>query len=344
MKKRATIYDIAKALGITISTVSRALNNSDLISATTKDSVLRMAKQLDYRPNRLASSLSSGKTYIIGVIVPSAEIHFFSSFVSSLEVEFKRAGYSILLYQSNESFQSEENGVTTLLEAQVDGLIISPSLATTNFKHLERLHQENKPLLVFDRTDNRIAAPQVGIDDEKAGYLAASHLIQAGYKRIAFVSTASEITIFKNRFEGYLRALKQFKIPFDSSLVVRKGMSIDAGISGTNELLKLSKRPDAIIGGDDFTALGILNALSKAGIQPPEIGVVGFANQLFSAYITPSLTTIDQQATKMGAESAKLFLTMLQSASPQEMAEKRVVLEPILITRNTTSLEKQVVD
>nr|WP_284040598.1 LacI family DNA-binding transcriptional regulator [Sphingobacterium sp. lm-10] len=336
VKKRTTIYDIAKALNTTISTVSRALNNSDLISETTKDSVRKMAEELNYRPNKVASSLSSGKTYIIGVIVPSAQIHFFSSFISSLELSFKRAGYSIILYQSNESVLSEQNGIATLLEAQVDGIIISPSLETTDFSHLNKVHEEHKALLVFDRIDDRVNAPKVAIDDERAGYLATAHLIDAGYQRIAYVSTASTIKIFEDRFLGYTRALQEHSLAIDSRLIIREGMSIESGIRATRQLLDLSARPDAIIGGDDFTALGILNVLHDQQIDAKEIGVVGFANQTFSAYINPSLTTIDQQAEKMGEESARLFLAMLQSADPLVLSDTRIVLDPILIVRDST--------
>ncbi|MFD2743434.1 MULTISPECIES: LacI family DNA-binding transcriptional regulator [Sphingobacterium] len=336
MKKRTTIYDIAKALNTTISTVSRALNNSDLISDTTKDAVRKMAEELNYRPNKVASSLSSGKTYIIGVIVPSAQIHFFSSFISALELHFKRAGYSIILYQSNESLQSEQNGIATLLEAQVDGVIISPSLETTDFSHLHKVHEEHKALLVFDRIDDRISAPKVAIDDYRAGYLATSHLIKQGYRRIAYVSTASTIKIFEDRYEGYIHALQEHGLSVDPRLVIREGISIEAGINATRHLLNQPRRPDAIIGGDDFTALGVLNVLNEGQIDSGEIGVVGFANQTFSAYINPSLTTIDQQAEKMGEESARLFLTMLQSADPVGLSTTRVILDPILIVRDST--------
>lgn len=336
MKKRTTIYDIAKALNTTISTVSRALNNSDLISDATKDAVRKMAEEMNYRPNKVASSLSSGKTYIIGVIVPSAQIHFFSAFISTLELHFKHAGYSIILYQSNESLQSEQNGIATLLEAQVDGIIISPSLETTDFSHLQKVHEEHKALLVFDRIDDRIHAPKVAIDDEGAGYLATSHLIKSGYQRIAFASTASTIKIFEDRFSGYTRALTEHGFAIDPRLIVREEISIEAGIRAARQLLDLPTRPDAIIGGDDFTALGILNVLHERQVQAGEIGVVGFANQTFSAYINPSLTTIDQQAEKMGEESARLFLTMLQSADPLVLSDTRIILDPILIVRDST--------
>lgn len=335
--KKTTIYDIAKELNTTISTVSRALNNSDLISESTKRSVRDAAKRLNYRPNKVASSLSSGKTYIIGIIIPSARIHFFSSFVSSLEQEFKKAGYSIILYQTNESLDSEINGVKTLLEAQVDGIIISPSLATNDFSHLLKVQQDRKALLVFDRIDDRIDAPMVSIDDEKAGYLVTKHLIDVGYKRIAYISTASKIKIFEDRYNGYLRALAEHGIAINERFVIKDDVSIESGIKGTKKLLALDEKPDAIIGGDDFTALGIINALHKQGLNPPKIGVVGFANQSFSEYIIPSLTTIDQQASKMGEESVRLFLDMVESNnSVPSLKHKKVVLEPVLIEREST--------
>ncbi|MFZ4861966.1 LacI family DNA-binding transcriptional regulator [Sphingobacterium sp. Mn56C] len=333
MDKKTTIYDIAKALNTTVSTVSRALNNSPLISEETRKAILKKANELNYRPNKLASSLSSGKTNIIGVIVPSANIQFFSSVIHSLEKGLKQAGYKILLYQSNESLAAEKEGIETLLEAQVDGLILSLSLETKEVDHIKKIQAEGKPLVVFDRIHQDLKVPMVSIDDHKAGYIATQHLIDAGYKKIAYVSTRHKTYIFDARFRGYTDALRDAGITLEKEYIILDELSIQAGIRATERLMKIDNKPDAIIGGDDFTALGIIKALSELGFVPPKIGVIGFANQTFSEYITPSLSTIDQQATQMGRECAALFLRLMADNAINE----HIVLEPILRCRASSS-------
>lgn len=335
MEKKPTIYDIAKALGVTTSTVSRALKDSSLISEETRKKVWEYAKKINYRPNKLASSLSSGKSNIVGMIIPSALIQFFSEVVNSLEQELQQKGYNVLLYQTNESYNSEVNGIKTLLEARVDGIIISPSLETYDFSHINKAHQEGIPVIQFDRIDDSVNLPSVSIDDEKAGYMVTKHLIESGNERIAYISTNSEVQIFKQRFEGYKRALHEHGYPYRESLVLLDEMSIKGGMKGAKKMMEAKHKPDAFIGGDDFTALGIIKELSKINIIPPQIAVVGFANQTFSEFITPSLSTIDQQAVNMGKECANLFLKINKKKGGSNKPEK-IILEPILIKRESS--------
>jgi len=337
VSKKTTIYDIAKALDITISTVSRSLNNSKLISDETKEKVLAMADKLNYRPNKLASSLSSGKSNTIGVIIPNANIQFFSSVINSLEQTLQQEGYSVLLYQSNESYVSDLSGIRTLLEAQVAGIIISPSLETYDFDFLNKAKSENIPIIQFDRVHNNLDIPSVSINDFKAGYLATKHLIDQGYKRIGYISTNSTIQIFSERFKGYKQALLDHNISIEEDLIILDDLSIQGGIDGARKLMHANTKPDAIISGDDFTALGIIKELSSIKITPPQIGVIGFANQTFSAYITPSLSTIDQQAEAMGKACAQLFLEIVNSKN-KEPKNKKIILDPILVQRESTTI------
>ncbi len=336
MNKKTTIYDIAGALGVTVSTVSRALNNVPTISEATRQLVLDKAKELNYSVNKIASSLSSGKSNTIGVIVPTMQIHFFAEAVHSIEKELKKHNYSLLLYQSNESLEDEVNGVKTLLEAQVDGIIASLSLETQETAHFQEVIKQGKCLVIFDRTHKNIPSPVVKLDDVKAGYIATQHLIQQGYKNIAFITTDKEISIFQDRFSGFEAALREANIEQREELIIRGDLSIEAGIKGTEQILRSGIQPDAFIGGDDFTAVGIIQALKSAAIDIPSTGVIGFANQTFSSFITPTLSSIDQQANKMGEECAKLFLKMVQRRNPYEVIEQ-IVLDPILVKRNSTS-------
>lgn len=335
MKKKTTIYDIAKELNITVSTVSRALSGFSAISETTRAAVITTAKKLNYSPNRLASALKSGKTYIIGVIVPSVQSHFFASVIHNIEEGLKDSGYRIILYQSNESVQNEINGVKTLLEAQVDGIIASFSLETEDVSHFNEIIKQNKPLVIFDRVNINLNAPTVTLDDFKAGYLATQYLIEKGYQNIAFITTIHQIKIFKDRLEGYKAALKDHNLKVLEENIIFGGLSIKDGRFGASKLMRLNKKPDAIISGDDFTALGVIKKLKEIDETPPKIGVIGFANEGFSAYITPNLSTIDQHPNQMGSECAKMFLKMIQQENPYQDI-KHVIIDPTLVERQST--------
>jgi len=335
LKKKTTIYDIAKELNITVSTVSRALSGFSAISETTREAVIATAKKLNYSPNRLASALKSGKTYIIGVIVPSVQAHFFASIIHSIEEGLKDSGYRVILYQSNESVENEINGVKTLLEAQVDGIIASMSLETEDVSHFTEIIKQNKPLVIFDRVNVNLNVPTVTLDDFKAGYMATEYLIEKGYKNIAFITTIHQIKIFSDRLEGYKKALKDNNLPILQEHIILGGLSIKDGRFGASKLMRLENKPDAVIAGDDFTALGVIKKFKEINETPPKIGVIGFANEGFSAYITPNLSTIDQHPNQMGSECAKMFLKMIQQENPYQDI-KHIVLDPTLVERQST--------
>jgi len=338
LKKKTTIYDIAKALNITVSTVSRALSGFPAISDATRTAVLETAQKLNYSPNKLASALKSGKTHIIGVIVPSVQAHFFASIIHCIEDGLKDSGYRVIIYQSNESVENEINGVKTLLEAQVDGIMASMSLETENVDHFAEIIKQNKPLILFDRVHEDLKVPTITLDDFKAGYMATQHLIDQGYEKIAFITTIHQIKIFNDRLKGYKAALKDNGLPLIDEHLIFGGLSIKDGRFGAGKLMRSKNKPDAIIAGDDFTALGVIKKLKEIDETPPEVGVIGFANEAFSAYITPNLSTIDQHAPQIGKECAKMFLKMVKQENPfQEM--EHIVLDPSIIERQSTTKE-----
>jgi LacI family transcriptional regulator len=335
LKKRTTIYDIANALDVTVSTVSRALSNFPGISEATRQAVVDMAAKLDYKPNKLASALKSGKTYIIGVIVPSIQAHFFASIIHSIEDGLKDSGYSIIVYQSGESMAKEVKGISTLLEAQVDGIMASLALETDDVSHFQEVIKQNKPLILFDRVDESLKVPTVTLNDFKAGFMAASHLIERGYKKIAFVTTNHRTNVFSERLEGYKHALQLNNIPVRAEDIILGGLSIKDGRHGVSKLLRNETPPDAIIAGDDFTALGAIKKLKEVGLTPPKIGIMGFANEVFSPYVTPSLTTVDQHPNRIGKECATLFLDMIKQRNPYDKITK-IVVEPTIVDRQST--------
>jgi len=345
LKKLTTIYDIASALGITVSTVSRALRDFPGTSESTRKTVVDMAAKLDYRPNKLASALKSGKTFIIGIIVPSIEAHFFASIIHSIEDELKESGYSIIVCQSSESRAKEVKGLNTLLETQVDGIMASLALETTDdVSHFQEVINQNKPLILFDRVHDSLKVPTVTINDFRAGFLAASHLIERGYKRIAFVTTSHKIKIFGERLEGYKQALRMNNMAIYQEDIILGGLSIKDGRFGVSKLLRNENRPDAIIAGDDFTALGVARKLRETGLEPPVIGVMGFANEVFSPYVSPSLSTVDQHPDLIGKECVRLFLEMIKHTNPYDKLPQ-IIVEPTIVDRQSTRsfLEKKVV-
>lgn len=336
MKKKTTIYDIAKELNVTVSTVSRALSGFPAISDTTRKAVVDMAKKLNYSPNKLASALKSGKTHIIGVIVPSVQAHFFASIIHCIEDGLKDSGYRVIIYQSNESVENEINGVKTLLEAQVDGIMASLSLETQDVNHFAEIVKQNKPLILFDRVNADLKVPTITLDDFRAGYIATQHLIDSGYKKIAFITTIHQIKIFNDRLEGYKAALADNGLPLIEEHIIFGGLSIKDGRFGAGKLMRGRNKPDAIIAGDDFTAVGVIKKLKEIDETPPEIGVIGFANEAFSAYITPNLSTIDQHAPQIGKACAKMFLKMINQQSPYTNME-HIVLDPTVVERESTN-------
>ena len=298
-----------------------------------------MAQKLNYRQNKIASSLRSGRTNTIGVIIPSAELHFFGSVVYAIEQVMNRNSYTVLLYQSNESSESEVKGIETFLQLNVDGIIASIALGTGNYDHFSEVIKREIPLVLFDRTTDVLQVPSVSIDDYKGGYMATTHLIRQGYKRIAHITARQQIKIFSERLNGYKDALKACGLAFREEFVVYSDVSVESGQQATEQLLGLHERPDAIFAVEDFTALGAIQKLKSRGIAIPEqFGIIGFANEAFSAYITPSLSTIDQQTKKMGEVAAALFLEMTEKKNTNA-GHPVIILEPLLVQRDSSMKE-----
>jgi len=334
--KKVTILDIAKELNITFSTVARALNDHPAISVNTKKAVREVAERLNYRQNKIASSLRSGRTNVIGVIVPSLQVTFFSSIVYGIEQVMNANGYNILLYQSNEKMDQEASGIETFLQSRVDGIIASITTETTSFNHYEEIINRNTPLLFFDRNPKELNSPSVTIDDYKGGFIATEHLIKQGYQRILHITAEQDIPIFKERLWGYIDALKHYGLEVDEQLIIRGKFSLQFGKQVIQDARSGHLHFDAVFALEDFTAMGVMQQLLEYNIDiPGEVGVIGFANESFGSLVTPKLSTIDQQTLTMGKEVAKLFLKRIKNNEPSRIAEE-VKLEPLLIVRESS--------
>lgn len=334
---RTTIHDIAKELNTTAATVSRALNDHSSISAAMKEMVRKTAHQLNYQQNRIASSLRSGKTFVLGVVIPSADISFFGSVIHGIEKVAKSHGYNVILFQTNETHEDEVQGIRTLLQSNVDGIIASIAKETTQYDHFLEVKKRKIPLILFDRAIDELGVSTVVIDDYKGAFMATEHLIQQGYTRIAHIAGPPHIKIFHQRLKGYVDALSAHQVRIDEDLITYGKVSADSGRACAEQLLKLQDPPNAIFAVEDFTALGALQAIKESSWNcPGQIGLVGFANEAFSAYITPSLTTIDQQTALMGQEAARIFMDLRQEDPTLEKEPQKIVLEPLLIPRESS--------
>lgn len=336
--KKVTILDIAKELGITFSTVARALNDHPAIKSSTKQAVREAADRLGYQPNKLASSLRSGKTKIVGVLVPRLDVSFFSSVVHGIERIMNENGYSILLYQSQESAQQEAKGIETFLNTRVDGVIASVALETEQFGEFKNVKKRNIPLVFFDRVPDGIDVPTVTINDYRGGFEATEHLIKSGYRRIVHINETRNIRIFTERLRGYRDALEQYGIPVDERLIIRGDFSLAFGKQCMERLLTEGIHFDAVFTLEDFTAMGAIQALKAAGKRIPEdVGVIGFANEAFTNLVSPTLSTVDQRTVEMGEEVARLLLNVLRKGDYYEHKPEKIVLQPTLIIRESAT-------
>ena len=334
MKKKVTIYDIAKKLNITAATVSRALNNNQNISEATKELVLKTASKMNYEQNKLALALKSGKSNNVGVIVPRIDSNFFGSIIRGIEEELNPHGYHVIICQTNGDEAKEIANIDALLNSQVDGILISTSSSETHA--FERILKKEVPLIFFDRKKTMKNVSSVTINDYEGGYKATQHLIDTGCKKIAHFSGDTNIEIFKERFLGYQQALIDNDIDFIDEYVIRTKSSIEEGKKALKKLLKLKNPPEAIFSASDFAALGAIQELKSRGIKvATDFSVIGFANEPFTKFMELTISTIDQFPLEMGKMTAKVFLEQVNNKEKVTI-EKKVVLEPELIIRKST--------
>ena len=335
---KVRLLDIARELNITASTVSRALSNHPAIKESTKKTVRETAKKLKYQPNKIASSLRSGKSNIIGVIIPSAEINFFGSVMHGIEKIASENNYNVLIYQTNELYENEKRGVQTFLQSQVDGVLASISKEIINLDHFSEIIKRGVPLVLFDRAVDTLGVSSVVVDDYAGAFAATKHLVMQGCRRIAHIGGQQHVNIFNQRLKGYIDALNVHGIPVDDDLIMYGKVSIESGRDCMKKLLSLSAVPDGVFAVEDFTALGAMQVIKVANKKiPEEIAIIGFANEPFWEYITPSLSTVNQQTVQMGVEAAKLFFEAFKNKGSANFKPAKLVLQPELICRQSST-------
>lgn len=336
-----TIKDIARALNLSTSTVSRALRGSYEINPETKRLVLEYAERLNYRPNPIALSLKGSSSRAIGVIVPQIANYYFSQAINGIEAIAYNRGYHVIIFQTHESYEREVANVQQALARKVDGLLISLSSETSDVEHLRELQQRNMPIVQFDRVSNELNTTRVVADNFAGAFAATEHLIKGGRKRIAHLTIPPWISIAQERLAGYRAALEQYGLEYDESLVRYGSFGPDEATKMVDELLALSPRPDAFFTASDRLALGALAALNRRQIAIPEdVSLIGFTNLNVAELLSPSLSTVVQPAQEIGQMAAERLIELIERKQKAAPPATIVVPSHLAVRESTRRVEE----
>ena len=340
MKETApmTMKDIARELGISVATVSRALKDSPRISAERRAMVQQYAKEHNFVPNVIAESLRYARVQpmkVIGVIIPEFTHFYFSSVLAGIEEEASSRGYLVMVAQSEESYEREVKICQLFYENKVCGIIVSQAKNTQHYEHFQKLQNSGMPLVFYDRICTGVNASRVVVDDYMGAYNAVSHLIETGCKRIAYYGSAMNLEISKNRFNGYKDAILKHGLQYDPELTIMCDNHADAEVL-TPQVMEREQRPDSFFAINDDTAIGILNTVKHMGYRVPEdISICGFTNGQRALACDPKLTTVEQRGHRVGEEAVSILIDKVEGHIPPEQVVKRVVRTK-LIVRGTT--------
>lgn len=331
--KPITIKDIARELGISVSTVSRALQNHPDISEKTKEQVKACARELNYKPNIMASNLRTNKNTTIGVVIPELNHHFFASVLDGIEQTANEAGYNILICQSGETKEKEIQNVQMLLNSRVAGMLVGVSKETLNLQHLQDVINSSIPLVLYDRPCPSLACDQVVSDDYTGAYNAVEYLIQTGCKRIVYFSSPMQLEVAHRRYQGWRDALQRYGL-WDEHTTIR---TCDTRANATIEtpiVMMQENKPDAIFCVNDHCASGVLYAAQILGLRIPEdLSICGFSNAALCRTTSPMLTTVEQHGVEIGKRAMQRLLRRLEG---DERIAQTEMIPTDLIARETT--------
>lgn len=332
--KNITIKEIAKKLGISVSTVSRALHDAFDVNQETRKKVLDLAEQLEYKPNPFAISLVKQQTKIIGVLLPEIATHYFSTVVKGIQDVAYHVGYNVMFFISDESYEREKTIVKNLSTSLLDGLLISVSIETTDSDHIRKLMDQGMPIIFFDRYLADLPVSRVIQDDYRGAYNITMHLIQQGYQRIAHLAGPKHMEMAIRRMQGYIDALRDAKIPIRKEYIIHSGFSQEDGIKDVSKLLAVKPLPEAIFAVNDRKAIGAMMALKKSGYRLPEdMALAGFTNAPVSEAVEPGLTTIEQSAYQIGTTSCRMLLDRIKSP---DQPPQTIIMPSNLIIRESS--------
>ena len=313
-----SISDIARALDVSASTVSRALKNHPDISLATRQRVQEYAEQVHYRPNVLALGLKKQQSNTLGIIIPEIVHHFFSSIISGIEDLAYGNGYRVMICQSNEDYLREVINLQALMDHRVDGLLVSISKSTLDINHFQRVSDAGVPIVFLDRVCSEIPTDRVVTDDYEGALMLVTHLINRGCRKIMHLSASQHLTVGRERYAGYCQALKNAGLPVDDRLVIHCDTPGKV-IARKKEILHHAKHADGLFAVNDFTAVAAMQVLRENNFGVPhDIAVGGFGDDPIATMVYPSLTTVEQKGYEMGYEAARLLIERLRSADGGE--------------------------
>lgn len=337
MKPKITLKDIARELEVSISTVSKALKNSEEISRDTKDKIQAFAKLYNYKPNNIAVSLKNRRTKNIGVIIPDIVHHFFTTVIRGIEKYANAKGYNVLVCVSNEGYEREVINMELLANGSIDGFIMSLSTETqqkNDYSHIKEVTDQGIPMVMFDRVTDHINCDKVVIDDAQGAFLAVKKFVESGKKKIALITTDDYLSVGMARTKGYKKALSHYNIPLEESLIL-KLPSMEVEASAFDTFFK-NQEVDAVLCVNEIFAIHAMRLAHGMNKRIPEdISFIGFTDGLLSKFAMPSLTAIAQHGELMGEEAARMLIEKVESENEEETFNT-TVLEPTLIERAST--------
>jgi LacI family transcriptional regulator len=335
-----TIKDIARALNVSVATVSRAFNDKYDVKKETREMILQKARELGYKPNPIARKLLQKHSYNIGVIVPEFVNSFFPTVIIGIQQVLLEKNYQVIIMQSNECADIELKNMISLENNMVDGLLISLSRETQHSEYLEQLISEKFPVVLFNRVSDELPASKVVFNDYKWAVFATEHLIEEGYRDIVHLCGPRNLLLIQDRIRGFKKAMEKHGLPSGDSQVVEAGIFIEDGERAMEQLIKAGRVPEAIFATNDPTAIGAMKVLKKHGYKiPQDIGVVGFSNTQMAEIVEPALTSVGQPTMEMGRIAAELLLEQITAASPPD--PRTIVLDGQLMIRDSSIKESR---
>lgn len=333
-KNNTTIYDIAKALDVSASTVSRALRNHQDISAEVTEKVKKMAKKINYKPNTLAQNLKERKTKVIGVIIPEIMHHFNMSVLNGIEEVAFRKGYHIMVSKTNESYQREVMNADSLA-GQVDGLLVCLSQETKKYDHFKIFKQQEIPLVFFERVAEKVAGHKVVMNDEAIAFTLTEHLIKSGYQRVAILTGGDHLNTCRDRIKGYKEALKSYNLPLDETIIIKSGMSFQEGRVGFQKVMSMQEKPDAIFATSEQIALAVYSEAKKMGlIIGNQLGLTAFSCDPLLALLEPSVTGLGQKGFEMGSLAAQLCINEIENENKPSKSRTETLSNELIIRKS----------
>ncbi|ANQ51917.1 LacI family transcriptional regulator [Flammeovirga sp. MY04] len=331
-KDRVTIKDIAKALNVSVTTVSRALNGGERISESTRKKVEELAKKWKYRPNQLAKNLQQNSTKTVGVVIPEYNHNFFSMMLHGIEDRARELNYQLIIKSSGRSYEQEKENCFNLSDLKVDGLLIALSQDREDYSYLNDIYDEGIPIILLDRICEDIDTSVVITDDFDGAFKAVDYLIKNGHQHIVHLKGEEGISTTFNRYMGYVEALKDSQLPFHSDMVISTEVQNDWE-NALRKILNDEHRPTALFAVTDYIAFQAMEICKQEGLEiPKDISIIGYADEPVSIYTSPKLTTVKQPSYDMGKKAIEILFN-----TSDDLKSEHIVLETELMVRDSTA-------